>query len=99
MAINSSLNHMIDQKYQRKLTLIVTVCKEFIIPIPANPDKALKRFSFYYEIQLTQPKMYKINKYIYDIYQRVHINTYIYMSISIQHLYLSICIFILFKSF
>lgn len=56
---------MIDQKYQRKLTLIVTVCKEFIIPIPANPDKALKRFSFYYEIQLTQPKMYNINKYIY----------------------------------
>lgn len=64
MAINSSLNHMIDQKYQRKLALIVTVYKEFIIPIPANPDKTLKRFSFYCEIQLTQPKMCKINIYI-----------------------------------
>lgn len=65
MAINSSLNHTIDQKYQRKLALIVTICKEFIIPIPANPDKALKRFSFYYEIQLTQPKMYKIYIRVY----------------------------------
>lgn len=90
MAINSSLNHMIDQKYQRKLTLIVTVCKEFIIPIPANPDKALKRFSFYYEIQLTQPKMYKINKYIYiwyiseSTYKYIYIYEYIYpASISI----------------
>lgn len=60
MAISSSLNHTIDQKYQRKLALIVTVCKEFIIPIPANPDKTLKRFSFYYETQLTQCTMYKI---------------------------------------